>query len=484
MEIWGRLTPSHFGGLVGTSGARRFARTKWLPGALVTLACVTGIGMVASPAGAVPQDASQEATELSLSAAPAQVDYGGSTTLSGRLTTASGPIAGVTLDLTSSTDGTTWSEPAGVATDAAGQFALQVTPDVDHSRTLYRITFAGSVVLAPAEAQVAVDSRVDLSAPAVPLSVGRTSAFAVSGGLRPKQTPGQGPLSLACYRLQEGLWVLRQTVDVVVTDQVDISGYAATLSMPAAGTWRLRAVNAYGTRTETWSPWSRRVRVGAGPDAPIWNRDGVTTIPERMASRLGARQLVVTTGRSLRSRDGTLRLFDYRDGDWVQVLAVRTRLGTRGLIDGLRRRAGSRTTPTGIWRLPGYAFGTHPKPPAGARMAYRHITRHSWWSSERNATYNTWVETARAVYGEHLADYPVEYEFAFSSGYNARPNPRVYGRGAGIFVHVFGRAYSAGCVSVPRSGMILLLRSLDPTKRPACAIGTLRRGTRTCIYAY
>jgi L,D-peptidoglycan transpeptidase YkuD (ErfK/YbiS/YcfS/YnhG family) len=224
--------------------------------------------------------------------------------------------------------------------------------------------------------------------------------------------------------------------------------------------------------------------VTAVPDAPIWNRDGVTTIPERMVSRLNARQLIVVTGRALGSRDGTLRLFDYRDGDWVQKLAVRSRFGARGLIDGLVRRAGSRTTPTGIWHLPGFVFGTHPKPPGRVRMAYRRITRHSWWSAERNATYNTWVETARTVYGEHLADVPVQYEFAFSTGYNARPNPCVYGRGTAIFVHVFDPAYTSGCVSVSRAHMILLLRLLDRAKRPACAIGTTQGGTRSCIFAY
>jgi L,D-peptidoglycan transpeptidase YkuD (ErfK/YbiS/YcfS/YnhG family) len=219
-------------------------------------------------------------------------------------------------------------------------------------------------------------------------------------------------------------------------------------------------------------------------DAPILNLDGVTTLPELMTSRLAARQLVVVTGARLGSRDGVLRLFDYRDGDWVQTLAVRARLGKRGLIDGLRRHAGSLTTPTGIWRLPHYVFGTHRRAPSGVTMAYRHITPRSWWSSERNATYNTWVETGRYVYGEHLADYPVEYEFAVSSGYNAWPNSRVGGRGAGIFLHVFGRGHTAGCISVARKDMIRLLRWLDPAARPACAIGTLLTGTRTSIYAY
>jgi len=469
---------------VDTSGARWCTRIRWLPRALVALSCVAAIGAVPTPAGAMQQDASQEATYLSLSATPALVDYGGSTTLAGQLSTASDPVAGVTLDLASSTNGTNWSEPTEVATDTAGQFAAQVTPDVAHSRTLYRVTFAGSAALAPAEAQIAVDSRPDLSAPLVPSSVGCKSSFGVSGLLRPKQTAGQALVSLACYRRENGLWVVRQTVNASVTDQTDASRYAATLSLPSAGTWRLRAVSTKGTPTETWSPWSREVTVTAGLDAPIWNRDGVTTVPERMASRLDARQLIVVTGPALGSRDGTLRLYDYRNGDWVRKLDVRARFGSRGLIDGLLRHADSFTTPTGIWRLPGFVFGTHTKPPVGVRMAYRQITQYSWWSSEPGATYNTWVETSRTIDGEHLADYPVQYEFAFSSGYNARPNPSVYGRGSGIFVHVFGLAYTAGCVSVSRANMILLLRSLDPAKRPACAIGTTRSGTRTCIFAY
>jgi len=247
---------------------------------------------------------------------------------------------------------------------------------------------------------------------------------------------------------------------------------------------RLQACHADDAHDATWSAISTLVTVTARPDEPVWNRDGVTTLPELMASRGASRQLLVVTGARLGSRDGVLRLFDYRDGDWVEALAGSARLGRRGLFDGLRRHEGSLTTPTGIWRLPGYVFGTHRRPPSGVEMVYRHITRRSWWSSARDATYNTWVETGRYIYGEHLADYPVEYELAVSNGYNAPPNSRIAGRGAGIFVHVFGRGYTASCVSVARGDMIRLLRRLDPAARPACAVGTLLTGTRTSIYAY
>ena len=451
---------------------------------------LAGTAVLASPADAVVRAAgdSRATTSLTLSAAPTVVKYGGSAVVTGDLTADGAIVAGATLAISSSTDGLSWTDLAGAATDAGGHFSLAVTPAAAYGRTAFRVTYAGSDTLQPATAQVVVGSRAALTAPPAPQTVGRGSRFAVSGLLQPRHLAGTAAVTISCYRRESGVWVLRKTISAAIVDQADqpdASLYSATVSLPLAGKWRLRAYHADDAHAATWSAASTIVTVTARPDAPVWNRDGVTTLPERMASRRASRQLVVVTAARLGSRDGVLRLFDYRNGDWVEAApAVAARLGRRGLIDGLLRHAGSLTTPTGIWRLPGYVFGIHSRPPSGVKMAYRHITRRSWWSSERNATYNTWVETARHVYGEHLADYPVQYEFAVSSGYNARPNSCIFGRGAGIFVHVFGRAYTAGCVSVARGDMIRLLRWLDPAARPTCAVGTLRAGTKTSILAY
>lgn len=453
---------------------------------LLGAAALAGAALLASPAEALAREAAdtRAATSLTLTAAPAVVEYGGSAMVSGDLATAGTVVAGAALTISSSTDGLNWADVAGATTDVEGHFSLQVTPAAAYGRTVFRVTYAGSGTLQPATAQVDVGSRAALTAPPAPRTVGRGSGFAVSGLLQPRHLAGTAAVTISCYRRESAVWVLRKTVPAGIVDQPDASIYSATISLPLAGKWRLQACHADDAHVASWSAVSTIVAVTARPDAPVWNRDGVTTLPELMASRRASRQLVVVTGARLGSRDGVLRLFDYRDGDWVEALAVTARLGKRGLIDGLRRHAGSLTTPTGIWRLPGYVFGTHRRPANGVKMAYRHITRRSWWSSERNATYNTWVETGRHVYGEHLADYPVQYEFAVSSGYNARPNSRIFGRGAGIFLHVFGRGYTAGCVSVARGDMIRLLRWLDPAARPACVVGTLRTGTRTSIYAY
>ena len=177
-------------------------------------------------------------------------------------------------------------------------------------------------------------------------------------------------------------------------------------------------------------------------------------------------------------------MFVYASGNSVQTLSVAARFGRRGLTDGGTRRSGTLTTPTGIWRLPTFAFGTHASAPRGTRLAWRRITANSWWSCRYDRSYNTcMVTSSRHVSGEHLADYPVSYEYAISSGYNAPPNRVVFGRGTAIFIHCFGKGLTAGCVSVSRSDMARIVAALDPALRPVCAIGTERSRSRPrCAY--
>ncbi|MEI6245720.1 MAG: hypothetical protein WCQ64_11830, partial [Acidobacteriota bacterium] len=174
------------------------------------------------------------------------------------------------------------------------------------------------------------------------------------------------------------------------------------------------------------------------------------------------------------------------NGDWVQRMMTPARFGSNGLVDGLKRVSGTRTTPTGIWTAPAYGFGQHSSPPAGTRLAYRHIGPYSWWSSVRGSTYNTWVESRVSLDGEHLIDIQIPYEWAFSSGYNEKPNTVIYGRGTAIFIHCFGlgSVHTAGCVSIDRSAMASLIAAFDPKVTRVCAIGTLKTGTATSIWAY
>jgi len=206
-------------------------------------------------------------------------------------------------------------------------------------------------------------------------------------------------------------------------------------------------------------------------------------LPQQMKTVGDARQVLIATGNKLGATSGTLKFFDYENGSWVCTLSVPARFGKRGLMDGTHRWAGNKATPTGLWKMPSLVFGNHAHAPKGTKESYRHITKKSWWSSKRDKTYNKWVEAKRWP-GEYLYGVSPQYEYAISTGYNALPNRRVFGRGSGIFLHVNGKGLTAGCVSITRANMLRVVALLDPAKRPAFAVGTLKAGTATSIWAY
>ncbi|MEU5413654.1 L,D-transpeptidase family protein [Streptomyces clavifer] len=196
-------------------------------------------------------------------------------------------------------------------------------------------------------------------------------------------------------------------------------------------------------------------------------------LPERLADTGGGSQLITAEAAGTDSTTGTVTWWDRRRGTWVAAGSAPARFGANGLAEGTTRTQGTNTTPTGLFDLP-YAFGTGTAP-AGTRYPYRRAGDRSWWCQDNaSPAYNRWVEPrpahCRAGEAEHLVAYRAQYARALVIGFNYhRP---VRGRGAGIFLHVDGRGATAGCVSVPATGMERILAWADPARRPHIAIGT------------
>jgi L,D-peptidoglycan transpeptidase YkuD (ErfK/YbiS/YcfS/YnhG family) len=214
------------------------------------------------------------------------------------------------------------------------------------------------------------------------------------------------------------------------------------------------------------------------------------SLPDEMAHRLsGSTQMIVITGAKLGSKSGTLAVYNYGPSGWTKVMSTAANFGATGLGDGLKRKQGNLQTPTGLWSIGTFLFGMSKNPPSGTKMVYRQIDSTAWWSADPGSKYNTWVEK-KPQSGERLADSTVQYQYAFNTGYNAPPNPTVYGRGTAIFIHCFeppGNALGPnthGCVAIDPSQIRKLFTILDPARNPSCAIGTLKRGTTTSIWAY
>jgi L,D-peptidoglycan transpeptidase YkuD (ErfK/YbiS/YcfS/YnhG family) len=211
----------------------------------------------------------------------------------------------------------------------------------------------------------------------------------------------------------------------------------------------------------------------------------IAALPDRLKTLGGARQVVVVTSAGKSERDGLLELFNLNgDGNWIRVMSATTRMGRNAMVEGTARHQGSSTTPTGSWAMPTWGFGWADSAPSGSHMGWRQIRSDSYWSAEQDSTYNTWVSSSSGVSGEHLRSMGASYEFAIDSGFNAPPNPRVYGRGTAIFIHVMHEGYTAGCISIPRAKMVELLTKLDPARHPRCVVATKDAGSSTSLSNY
>ncbi|MFJ4835555.1 L,D-transpeptidase [Streptomyces sp. NPDC088747] len=210
---------------------------------------------------------------------------------------------------------------------------------------------------------------------------------------------------------------------------------------------------------------------------------GPPPLPERMADTGGGTQLITARAARTSSTTGTLTWWDRRDGRWVEAGSSAARFGAGGLTEGRSRRQGTNTTPTGLYGLP-YAFGIKAAP-AGTSTPYRRVRQNSWWCQDNDSrAYNRWTEPraadCRAAESEHLISYRTQYAYGLVIGFNyQRP---VRGRGAGIFLHVNGRAATAGCVSVPEEAMRRILTWADPARAPHIAIGTAGGATSLTRY--
>ncbi|MFF9818448.1 L,D-transpeptidase [Streptomyces sp. NPDC014006] len=210
---------------------------------------------------------------------------------------------------------------------------------------------------------------------------------------------------------------------------------------------------------------------------------GEAPLPERMRDTGGGTQLIVARAPSTASTTGTVSWWDLRRGRWVRAGSAPARFGANGLVEGVARRQGTNTTPTGLYELP-FAFGVKAAP-GGTRMPYRPVRQDSWWCQDNDSrAYNRWSEPlasdCRAAEAEHLVSYRTQYAYALVVGFNYRAPVR--GRGAGIFLHVTGRGATAGCVSVPEGAMRRILRWAVPSREPHIAVGTVAGVTAVTRY--
>lgn len=151
------------------------------------------------------------------------------------------------------------------------------------------------------------------------------------------------------------------------------------------------------------------------------------------------------------------------------------RVGSNGITEGMTRRQGTYTTPTGTYTVT-EGFGVES---GSTAMPYHQVTDDDWWVEDPESKfYNSMHGEQSADFpltesgdrgSEHLINYPTQYAKALVINFNRWP--ATPGRGAGIFLHVNGNGATAGCVSVPRATMDRIMGWITPSAHPRIAIG-------------
>ncbi|AZM44804.1 hypothetical protein DMB38_02310 [Streptomyces sp. WAC 06738] len=168
-----------------------------------------------------------------------------------------------------------------------------------------------------------------------------------------------------------------------------------------------------------------------------------------------SRQAVAVYGEGPDSADATVVLYEKRGGDWQRRESWPAHNGKKGWTPD--HREGDKRSPVGVFTLSD-AGGVLADP--GAKLPYQ--------QSPAFAAPHYWPET-------HWNDFDLVIAIDYNRVRGTSPldptRPQGQGKGGSIWFHMDHGSGTSGCVSISKSGMTTLLRTLDPRKDPVAVMG-------------
>lgn len=192
----------------------------------------------------------------------------------------------------------------------------------------------------------------------------------------------------------------------------------------------------------------------ASPSTPPGDIPGVgarlnAKVPE------DARQAVAVYGKGPDSADATVVLYEKRGGDWQRRESWPGHNGKKGWTPD--HREGDKRSPVGVFTLSD-AGGVLADP--GAKLPYL--------QSPAFAAPQYWPKT-------HWNDFDLVIAIDYNRVRGTSPldptRPQGQEKGGSIWFHMDHGSGTSGCVSISKSGMTELLRTLDPRKDPVAVMG-------------
>ena len=186
------------------------------------------------------------------------------------------------------------------------------------------------------------------------------------------------------------------------------------------------------------------------------------------AAAPAVQQLITVTAANYGTTYATLRVYQVSGAQQTLVFGPWTgaRVGYNGVARPGAKREGDGKTPSGTYGL-SFFFGVQPNP--GVSFPYLHAFSYDYWDDDpASPLYNEWV-SGKANAGrnpEPMHQVPA-YNYAAVIAYNTARTP---GLGSAIFLHVGTGGSTAGCVSLPASQLLSVLRWLKPSANPRITI--------------
>ena len=235
------------------------------------------------------------------------------------------------------------------------------------------------------------------------------------------------------------------------------------------------------TTTTTTAP---STTVSRTPAKPASSSSVRPVAPQSAARRLplefptgSATQVVTVVATNTQATTAMLQMWNKADGGWDPVgPSVTADIGRNGMT--AHESEGAKAAPIGSFTLT-QAFGKDSDP--GTALPYFQTTPDDWWISEPGPLYNAHqncasdcaFNTASGNPNEHLYYETPYYNYAVVIDYNtANAGPVVQGAGSAFFLHVTTGKPTLGCVAIPTSALLPLMRWLDPADHPRILIGT------------
>ncbi len=239
-------------------------------------------------------------------------------------------------------------------------------------------------------------------------------------------------------------------------------------TLPDVATWPTSTTATIAAPPTTTSP-----RVTA-PHATLSTTAPIVAVPNQTvpAGNPASTQVVVVKAPYYGATSAAFTAYQRDANGWHVAFGPWTaRIGRNGFAPVGAKREGDGRTPTGAFGF-GFFFGVYANP--GVRFAYRSVTGPSivWNDDSSSPNYNLWVDTSTDPNAAGVNPEPMDRVPAYSYGaviaYNTARVPHL---GSAIFLHVSHGSSTAGCVSLPTSQLLSVLRWLDPRSAPEIIMG-------------